>query len=293
MKLSLELQRLGALLLLYLSIFVTATANYTVSGVSGDVKLKHLGKFIDIKKDMEIGVADIFIIGEGGEIEIFDSRDSRLYKVDNPGEYSVTGIMLAANKQAKSNGSAIHGKLRLSKGNTSESTVYIEKGKVTRALSVYDPSGDNIQVDPAMIGSIIGNALRESRNQNSDSSAVTSFPLPLTHAKAGNDGLRFELENNLTFPVYFNVVKLNAQFPDSVEISQLGQPVGCYVVLPNQSLMREQSSDLPESERHIIVMTHYYFDIDKVIEAICNSIKEEDNAVINPDVEYPVYLQFL
>lgn len=73
-----------------------------------------------------------------------------------------------------------------------------------------------------------------------------------------------------------------------ISISELGQPSGSYVLLPSQTISREQLTPLPTDERHILIMTHFHFDIDKLIEQI-ESITKSNEAGI-PDSSLKVYL---
>lgn len=266
---------------------IAAFAHYSIYSLNGHVQVKHAGKIGEAAVGQELGAADLILIGEGESVEILDSRDSKIYKADKPGEYTPTQVMLAARRQASSNSGAINSKLRMGKSNKPQSMVYIEKGKVTRSLTVFDPASENIQVDPQKLGEFIGSTIRCYNNGMHE-----PFPIEVRHDSIEGSGLRFEMRNTMEHPVYFNVLKIDTLHPDSVEISEIGQPVGCYVVLPGQYIMRAQPDGLGNNERHFIVMTHYYFDLDEVIDAVREAMRRPEPTA-DGEAEYPVYLQFL
>ena len=56
--------------------------------------------------------------------------------------------------------------------------------------------------------------------------------------------------------------------PGEIDVSELGQPVGSYVILPGQTLARTQEKAPDSSQKHILIATHYYFSIDDLVEAL-------------------------
>ena len=98
------------------------------------------------------------------------------------------------------------------------------------------------------------------------------------------------VENTLDFPVYFNVLKVNGQ-TGGIEISELGQPSGNYVLRQNQSLSREQFSGLDRNCSQFLIMTHCFFDIDELVENIEKLMSSGTNPV--PDADLPVYVHAL
>ena len=56
--------------------------------------------------------------------------------------------------------------------------------------------------------------------------------------------------------------------------------------------MRAQPDGLGNNERHFIVMTHYYFDLDEVIDAVRDAMRRPEPTA-DGEAEYPVYLHFL
>ena len=272
---------------LAIATFASASAQFSVFSVEGDVRVKHAGVVVAASKGMKVNVTDVFYIKPGDVIEILDSRDSKIYKADMPGDLTVTGIMVAAKKQAKEHSSAVNNNLRIGKTDNRQTTVYIEKGKVTRALDVFDPTSENLQVDPAKLGKYIGEAFRDHRAEL----LLDTFPVEVIGDTIGTDGRSFELVNTLGFPVYFNVLKIDPDSENGVEISELGQPVGCYVVLPGQRLMREQPDGLVAGGLHMVMVTHYYFEVDEVIESIRHALRDSDPA--ESEDEYPVFIKII
>lgn len=264
-------------------------ARYTLYRHSGNVSVVRNGQRVSLKKDMELNALDLIKIGKGGSVEIFNDRNSRIYKSKEPGEHSVSRIITDAKGQASDHIGGINDKMRFGKSNDDGKVrVYAAKGMVTHALDVFDPEGKDLQVDPLVLGRHIVASL-------ADTASIDHSPFPalLKKEPAGESGIAFRVENPLSFPVYFNIIKVES--PDSIRISELGQPTGCYVVLPGQTLSREQLSGFDSKALHLLVMTHCYFDIDKVIETVAELIAEgpkpdNDNEI---RVSLPIYVRTL
>lgn len=159
--------------------------------------------------------------------------------------------MIDAKEQSSDNRAAIHDKIRFGKSSTSgDDRVYVEKGLVRRSMEAYDPEGENLQVDTKKLSANVINALKDL-----EALKTSDFPTTLLNAPVNESGLKFMLENTLNFPVYFNVLRIIPE-EGKVEISELGQPTGNYVVLQNQSIVRSQSKGLNPAGKHILIMTH-------------------------------------
>jgi len=286
MKLSLNLNLRRAMLAVVLAAmtFVTAVANYSVYSYSGNVKIRQDGKIFVPHKGTKLKPADFVIMEKESRIQILDSRTSRIYTSETPGQTSVTRLMLEAMKQAQSNSRAVNDKIRIGK-NSAEAAgvVYLEKGKVTRALESYDPAADELQIDAASLArqlycSLVGTA----------SDSVSVFPLEIEHSADTEKGIRFRLTNTLDFPVYFNVLKIK---DGVIDISSVGQPVGCYVVQPAQAFEREAYTSIDEHENNLLIMVPYYFDTDKLIECINDLVSRSPADVAEDGI--PLYLKVL
>ena len=253
------------LLTFIFTILVTsgATAQYSIHSCSGDVKIKKGMRLIPAEKGVTVSPADILELAEGAEIEIFNATNSQTYKCGKPGQTSVSGIIISA------------------------TTLSADKGKSIRdnkrSMATYDPEARNIEVDPRQLSFCVINALR-----NPGSMQGNECPADFSHAPTPGGGLGFTVGNTMASPIYFNVLKVKDASIAGISISELGQPSGSYVLLPSQTISREQLTPLPTDERHILIMTHFHFDIDKLIEQI-ESITKSNEAGI-PDSSLKVYL---
>ncbi len=275
-----SLARLIAIILL-LSGATEAMAHYRVFAVTGKVTLRHGRETGEALPGTDVAPADLITIPEGGSIELLDTRDSKTYKVAKPGQYSPSSIIFEARRQSSETTAAVNRNLRIGKGgNTAKSTVYLAKGKVTRALQNYDPHSDTLQIDNKMLGHYVRAML--ARKSASDDAA--QFPVPVKSERTPEGALTLMLRNNIQFPLYFNVLRINPA-DGSVSLAEIGQPVGSYVLLPGQELMRAQLADIDADNRYLVVMAHYYFEVDQLLDAI-NEEADADSAL----TDLPVYL---
>lgn len=238
-------------------------AHYSVHSVSGDVKVESGGKSMPAKTGEQIKATDYIVIPRGGKVEIFNSLDKRIYTSIKEGRHSVTRLMIDAKGIAADNAANVGTRLRFGKKNDRDEKVYVEKGMVRRSLAVYDPEGDQIEMDASTLGKYIAQALKSVSLpdiQDEEKGMVTNL-MP-------GQGIGFTFENKLSFPIYFNVIKISGDDFSSLEISRLGQPAGSYVVLPGQILTRMDPMESGSGERQLLVMTHCQYDVDKVIEEI-------------------------
>lgn len=259
-----------------LSAALPLRADYSVKSIKGQVQLSQNNRLLTLSPGMTLQPSDMIKLGAASELEIYDSTDAKIYTAKTQGLYSVTRLIFDARKKARSNSASIHGKLRMIKGKEPEGVVFVEKGKVTRSLAVYDPEAQNLRMDIDKLSRRLYTLLRDSLGTASgrpEAAVLTQRIDP--------DGLSFMVENTLSHPVYFNVFKISAA-DGSVTISELGQPVGCYAILPTQFLAREQSAGLNPAELHIMIMADFYFDIDELLGRL-NSLLDSKAEITETD----------
>lgn len=276
-------------LLLFIAIIsatVTLHANYTLYSFTGNITITQAGKQVTPEKGMKVNASDQIDIPQGAKVEIYNSATKEIFSSSGAGKNSVMGIMLDARKQASKTAGAINDRMRFSAGGGNPDTRLYTEGLVKRSMQVYDPGAESLVVEPRALALHIANALLAP--QTLESSAI---PTPVAHSHLDGGGMQFRVENVLGFPVYLNVVKIRETSLGSVEISELGQPMGSYVVLPGQAIAREHFAGLDPAESHILVITHCRFDIDELIEHINTILSENDNE--QPDSNLPVYLRRL
>lgn len=280
------MKKIATLILLLMGVTLDVTAQYSLYDYFGDVTLQRGGKPVTIEKGMKLNATDQFNIGDNSGVEILNSMNSQIFRSTGKGNFTTTRIMIDAREQATDNRAAIHDKIRFGKSSTNgDDRVYVEKGMVRRSMETYDPEADNLQVDIKKLSASVYNALKDR-----DALEKGDFPVNLLHAPINDSGLKFMLENTLSFPVYFNVLRIVPE-EKKVEISELGQPTGNYVVLTDQSIVRSQTKGLKTGGKHILIMTHCYFDIDELIDNV-ESLMRED-AIVSSDNHLPVYLRAL
>ncbi|MDE6126742.1 MAG: hypothetical protein K2G30_07290 [Muribaculaceae bacterium] len=238
---------------------------YTVHEVSGPVKIAGSGSTRAAEKGMAVKGSDNVIVADGGEIQILHKPMRKIYVWNTPGTISVSSLMINARNMAADNSEAFNKFTTFSKRDKSEGqTVYSTVGRTTRSMAKFDPDARDMQVDAASLAAIVSPRLL------GGGFAEEECPVSFTRETDGRlGGATFTMANTLSYPVYFNILKINTSgAAPKVEISELGQPTGNYVVRPGQTLMRGQQSGLAEGDRHVVVMTQCFFDIDKLLEAI-------------------------
>lgn len=263
------------LLLLCLIAFgcTVASAQYSVHSVEGNVTLKKGLQTVKVVKGLTLSPSDMLDLDEGAQIEIFNSTNSQTYKCTQAGMTSVSGIMIRAKSLAGNKGKSIRDNMNFSRASGSGTGhVYVESGMVKRSMATYDPDAKNIEVDPKELSVAVISALK-----NPSGVAVTECPATFTHAANADGGLGFSIGNTLSSPIYFNVLKMSGDSISNVRISELGQPSGSYVLLPSQTISREQLSPMKTGERHILIMTNFNFDVDKLIEHIEAIVRSGEN----------------
>lgn len=258
-------------------------ANYSVYSTSGKVTVIRAGKEIPAEKGMTLNASDQIDIASGAKVEIYNAKTQEIFASVKSGKNSVMGVMLDARKQASNTSGAINSRMKPLTGQVNPNSRVYTEGLVKRSMQTYDPGAESRIVDPRALALHIVKALRSS----GDETAMTT-PAGLTRDKIGESGKMFRAENTQDFPVYFNIIKVNETSLGSIEISELGQPMGCYVLLPNQTITREHPDNLNMAESHILVMANYRFDIDELIEE-GNKILSQGDAE-EPDNQLPVYI---
>lgn len=249
------------LVLLVMAVAAGGAAKYVIHSVSGQVALQRAGKTQPLAKGTQVGGVDNIVLGRGAAVEILNTADNKVYRCDKEGKYTPMKIMMDARRSADNKFTSVTSTTRFGPKGQKAGTVYEEGCLVTRALGDYDPEGATTQVAPeqlamSMISKLAG-------------TVGDSIPTPYAHGvPAAGEGLEFCIDNTFDYPLYVNVVKCSEEQKDSrkVEISELGQPVGCYILLPGQTLMRRHSRPLNAAEKHMLILTRSYFDIDEVIE---------------------------
>lgn len=282
------MKRLTAVLLLFslIAAVLSAAPRYTVFSVGKNVQIKRSGAILTPEAGMEVKATDYVVIGKGGSIEILNSLNSMIFKCDQEGEFSVTRIMIDA-RDANATGAAasIRERTRFAGNLGKSSNVYVETGMVKRAMATYDSEGGDIQIEPKSLSFHVVNTLRKA-----ESLEDASFPVGIEHG-AADGGLHFHLVNTMEFPLYFNIIKVADPSLERIDISELGQPTGCYVLLPGQAISREQFSGIDPKESHILIMTHCRFNIDDLMDGI-DEVKNEQDVIV-PDANLSVYFRKL
>lgn len=268
-------------LLMVLATVVAASADYSVKSIKGRAQLLKHGNTTALTAGMVLEPNDQIMIENGATLVIYNSATAKLYTIDTPGVERVIKLIWKADRKADSNAASVNGELRLTRDKQPQGVIYVEKGKVTRSLAAFDPEAQNMQMDADALSRRLYTLLRDSIDAPS---AAEAFALT---RRIDPDGLSFMIENTLDHPIYFNVFKISAE-NGSVTISELGQPVGCYAILPTQFLAREQTAGLNTAELHIMILTDFYFDIDDVLSKLNALIDAKQE--VKSDSNLPLYL---
>lgn len=278
------MKKLILFLILTLLAPMSVSAKYLLYGYTGDVLLKQADGNVKPEKGMELNASDEIIIPSGAQVEIYNTATKEIFTSVNSGLKSVIGIMLDARRQSEKTTSAINDRMRFSAGGgqNDKSRLYTE-GLVKRSMQVYDPEAENLTIKPETLALHVLNKIRKT-----GSGDPIALPTSLTYSRMGESGLEFKLENTLSFPIYVNIVKINETSLDSVEISELGQPMGCYVVLPGQSLGRQHFDGLSSADSHLFILTYCRFDIDELISTVNSMLPGEVEG--DADNQLPVYI---
>lgn len=257
-------------------------ADYTVMSVEGKVMLLRGNEKVALVKNMALNANDELEISTGAKVEIHNTNTRENYTCSTRGTISVIDAVLRARSQASDNLGAVTSRMRLGAGKRTNTRSYTE-GSIKRSMAAYDPEGGNLSLDPTQMANIIVAGL----DRGLDSA---SLPVPVAQSPVGDSGLQFRIQNSFDFPIYINVLKVKGD--GAVELSELGQPTGCYVLLPGQALGREHAAGLNRADRHVLVLTHFKFDVDDVLSAIANPEGEPDGLPVDTD-DVSLYLHSL
>lgn len=269
-----------------------AWAHYSIHSASSGVEIESSGKKSPAKTGDEVKANDFLIIPEGEEVEIYNDLDKNIYKSVTSGKISVTRLMIEAKKQASDNSKNVASRLRLKKNNAADEgeKIYVEKGMVRRSLAVFDPEAENIQMNSKTLGQLIAKFI-----SSADSAAFQSVDVEFSKGDIDSTGIFFRVVNRQEFPVYFNVLKYDS-VPNSenrkMEISMLGQPDGNYVLLPGQAITRESFSMIPDGQKHLVVVTHFRYDLDEVVDETANSLNAPDS-ISTSSPSFPLLIKAL
>lgn len=241
--------------------------HYSVHSATKGVYAESAGKKIAATKGLGLKASDILCIPEGGEIEILNSVDKRIYRSIRPGRISVTRLLVEARHSATDKLGSLTDHVRFGRtASASGKRVYQEKGMVNRSLGVYDPEGGTLEMDPSALAAIVAARIIHPTHDDLPEGLEIS-------GSSSGDGASLSITNSLGYPVYFNVFSISGDIP-RIEISPLGQPGGTYVLLKSQSISRSQKESLPEGERTLVVVTPCQFELDTVIDEINRNLTQ-------------------
>jgi len=263
-------------------------AAYVVHRVKGGVCVVAGGKSTVLKKGMNVSPSDMIDIPVNGELEIFNELDGKIYTSVKSGKLSVIRLMLDAKQQASDNSANVGSRLAIGKNDgLSDGRLYIEKGMVKRSHTVFGMDSENVDVDPRTLARYVASVVYSG---NLDSRM--NLPVKIEHENSDSVGIRFRVANTMDFPIYFNVLKITGVQAPMLEVSELGQPSGCYVVLPGQALSREQFSKPLGDVRHVLIMSHCKYDIGEVVDIIGDLLSTEGVGTL-PEKDAPVHMLLL
>lgn len=272
------------LMLICLLYVMSLSAAYIVHGVSGGVKIETGGKTVEVTKGMKVNPSDIIDIPAGGKLEIFNELDGKVYTSVKNGKLSVIRLMIDAKQKASDNSAAVRDQLNIGKGGNNTPRVYMEKGMVKRSGGAFGKDPENVDVDPRTLARYVASAVYTGRLDSR-----VELPVRIEHERGDSVGIRFKVVNERDFPVYFNILKITGTESPILEVSELGQPTGCYVVLPGQSLSREQFECPSKFTRHVLILSHARYDIGEVIDVIGDLMSTEGLGTL-PEEDAPVQM---
>lgn len=283
-RFSKSVARMLAMVVAAMGCVSTAGAAYIVHSVSGNVNIVKGSQTSPLQKGMTVNPSDLIDIPDNASVEIFNELDSKIYTSVKSGRLSVIRLMLDAKQKASDNSASVHGQLAVGKdGSQQEGRLYMEKGMVKRSQTVFGADSENVDVDPKTLARYVASIV-----YTGDLNARVELPVTIEHESNDSVGTKFRLVNNIDFPVYFNVLKISGSQAPVLEVSELGQPSGCYVVLPGQALSREQFSAPKRDIRHLLIMSHCKYDIGEVIDIIGDLLQTEGVGTL-PEKDAPVH----
>lgn len=270
------MNRFLSLLLLLISVAFASSAAYVVRGVEGTVKVIRQGTTIIPKPQAQLEPNDFVKIEKDARLDVLDTSTNKIYSLDTPKIDKLSRLIDRAKKGANNSLETLQSNVRISRNKRDNGVVYAEKGKIKRSQEVFDPEGAHLEMDNDKLGEKLYEKLLEI-SDDSDGKSREKYPEYFVITQnSPKDGISFSVENTLDHPIYFNLFKIN-QSTGSITISELGQPIGCYALLPSQGISREQSKGVDPNELHILIMTGFQFDIDNLINKL--------NALIDAKVQ--------
>lgn len=273
------------LLLAFMIHFGASAQHYKIHSVTKGVTVRSGSKTVTATTGMTLTAADQLLIPKGGKVEILNQLDKRIYSSVQPGQISVTKLLIDARRSHDDKAGTIGDKTRFMRQQASSGRrVYVEKGMVSRSLGIYDPDGKDIQMEPSEMARLIVRGIRES----AFSTLPDSVSLDAETLEGGGACVR--IGNSLFHPIYVNMLTLYTDDGTHVEISQLGQPGGSYVLLPSQSITREQTRTVDNGHGSLLVITPCQYDLDAVIGEINKQLSEPENGTAGSDEQLPVYI---
>lgn len=276
-----ERSRLG-ILLVYLISALTVSAALKVYNVSGKVSIIRNGKFSPLAKGVQLRADDKLDLGSGASLDVINENNGVIYSSTERGLMNVSELMLKASKRSADNTGSVNSQIRYTKSprKNSGSRVYVETGMVKRSFGDNDIAGQDMWIDTELLGAYLKNLLRGGTYPD-------NLPIPVS-AVCDNGNLKgYRLDNILDIPLYFNVISVEKE--GMVTLSVIGDPSGCYVLLPQQSISRENFKSISGTDE-IIIVSNYRFDMERLLE-ILNNVNEGQTT--ESDMELPVYVQKL
>lgn len=129
---------------LLLAVNIVSAQRYTLHSATKGVTVSTGGKTVAAKVGMELKATDEFNIPEGGNAEVLNTMDNRIYRSVRPGKVTVTRLMIEARQSATDKLSTLSDKINVGrKGGDKRKRVYGEKGMVNRSVMV---AGEEVQV---------------------------------------------------------------------------------------------------------------------------------------------------
>lgn len=117
---------------------LTISAHFTIHSSTSGVKVESGGKTQAAAKGNAVKATDYLIIPAGGEVEIYNDLDKRIYRSVNTGRMSVTRLMMDARKIAADNNKTVGAHVNLGSKKKGNTRVYDEAGMVTREIEYAD-----------------------------------------------------------------------------------------------------------------------------------------------------------
>ncbi len=280
------MKKLFFILSLILTIAISADAQYVVHDFSGDVTIEKRGASTPVSKGMNLSGADVVNIPENGYIEIRSTADgSQLFRSLSAGKFSASRIAMDARVQASDNAKAIHDNIRGVAGSKKQQKVYDQTGMVTRSLIALDPAVAAMNITQENLCQCLAGAIR-----NDDFLSRSAMPVELTHESGPTGGMKVNIRSDYSYPVYFNIFKFKPGSP-RVEVSELGQDIGNYMLGSNQIISREQTSPLEEGYTHVVLMTPAPFNLNGLLKDLEEMLTHAD--IATPSAELPIYIKAL